>query len=152
MTAVPLGVVVSNRPQSMYFYNSTQILPVFPHTNKTHQSLPRPTMVPAILRRRLRLYPSVLNRHARPDARLLHGKSVQLADLVAFRHALAQLQPLFRGQAVGVDEAESLAGVEHAPVLPFELELVLFALFVLVELPGAVDGPVAKGAVAVFSS
>jgi hypothetical protein len=38
--------------------------------------------------------------------------------------------------------------VEHAPVLPFELELVLFALFVLVELPGAVDGPVAEGAVA----
>jgi hypothetical protein len=38
--------------------------------------------------------------------------------------------------------------VGHAVVLPFELELVLFALFVLVELPGAVDGPVAEGAVA----
>jgi hypothetical protein len=32
--------------------------------------------------------------------------------------------------------------------LPFELALVLFALFVLVELPGAVNGPVAQGAVA----
>jgi hypothetical protein len=105
-------------------------------------------MVPAILRRRLRLYPSVLNRHTTPDARLLHGQSVQLADLVALCHALADLQPLFRGQAVGVDEAQSFAGVGHAVVLPFELELVLFALFVLVELPGAVDGPVAEGAVA----
>ena len=105
-------------------------------------------MVPPILRRRLSLYSSVLNRHTIPDTRLLHGNSVQLAHLAAFRDALAHLQPLFCGQAVGVDEAESLAGVEHAPVLPFELEVVLFALFVLVELPGAVNGPVAQGAVA----
>ena len=105
-------------------------------------------MVPPILRRRLSLYPGVLNRHTIPNTRLLHGNSVQLAHLAAFRDALAHLQPLFCGQAVGVDEAESLAGVEHAPVLPFELEVVLFALFVLVELPGAVDGPVAEGAVA----
>lgn len=80
---------------------------------------------------------------------LQHGSSVQLAHLAALGHALAHLQPLFRGQAVGVDEAQSLAGVEHAPVLSLELELVLFALFGLVELPGAVDGPVAEGAVAV---
>lgn len=105
-------------------------------------------MVPAILGRRLGLYPAVLNRHTTPDALLPHGNSVQLAHLVALCLALAQLQPLLCGQTVGVDEAKSLAGVVHAHVLPFELALVLFALFVLVELPGAVDGPVAEGAVA----
>jgi hypothetical protein len=105
-------------------------------------------MVPPILRRRLSLYPSVLNRHAIPNTRLLHGNPVQLAHLAALCHALAHLQPLFCGQAVGVDEAQSFAGVEHAAVLPFELEVVLLALFVLVELPGAVNGPVAEGAVA----
>jgi len=105
-------------------------------------------VVPAILRRCLGLYPGVLNRHTLPDALLLHGKSEQLAHLVALCLTLAQLQPFFCGQAVSVDEAEGLAGMGHAPVLPFEFELVLFALFVLVELPGAVDGPVAEGAVA----
>lgn len=105
-------------------------------------------MVPAILGRRLGLYPAVLNRHTAPDALLPHGNSVQLAHLVAFCLALAQLQPLLCGQAVGVDEAEGFAGVVHAHVLPFELALVLFALFELVELPGAVDGPVAEGTVA----
>ena len=105
-------------------------------------------MVPAILRRCLGLYPGVLNRHTTPDALLPHGDSVQLAHLVTLCLALAQLQPLFRGQAVGVDEAKGLAGVEHAHVLPFELALVLFALFGLVKLPGAVDGPVAESAVA----
>lgn len=109
-------------------------------------------MVPAILRRRLSLYPGILNGHTVPNSMLQHSSSVKLAHLAALGHALAHLQPLFCGQAVGVDEAQSLAGVEHAPVLSLQFELVLLALFGLVELPGAVDGPVAKGAVAVFSS
>lgn len=111
-------------------------------------SLPRPAVVPAILGRCLRLYPAVLDRQAAPDSRLHHGKSVKPAHLVARCHALAQLQPLFCGQAVGVDKAESLASISHASVLLFELDRVLLALFVLVELPGAVDCPMAEGAVA----
>lgn len=46
-----------------------------------------------------------------------------------------------------VDETERLARVRHAVVLPLELELVLFAVLGLVELPCAVDGPVAESAV-----
>jgi hypothetical protein len=105
-------------------------------------------VVPAVLGRGLGLYPGVLNRHTIPNAFLHHGDSVQLAHLAALCFARAQFQPFFCGQTVGVDEAERFAGVGHAIVLLFEFELVLFALFVLVELPGAVDGPVAEGAVA----
>ena len=105
-------------------------------------------MVPAVPRRCLGLYPGVLDWHTVPDSLLLHRDSVQLAHLAALCLAHAQLQPLFCGQTVGVDEAKRFASVGHAPVLLLEFELVLLTLFVLVELPGAVDGPVAEGAVA----
>jgi len=111
-------------------------------------SLPRPRVIPAILRRRLSLYPCVLNRHTVPNAMLQHRNPVQLAHLAALCLARTQFQPFFCGQSVSINEAKCFAGVGHAPVLLFELELVLFALLVLVELPGAVDGPVAEGAVA----
>jgi hypothetical protein len=104
-------------------------------------------MVPAILRRGLGLYPCVLDWHTVPNTLLRHGDSEKLAHLVALCFTLTQLQPLLRSQAVGVDEAERLACAGHAVVLPFEIELVLHAEFRLVELPCAVDGPVAEGAV-----
>jgi hypothetical protein len=130
----------------MYFYNSTKI-----HSSssyKTSPSLPRPRVVPAILRRGLGLYSCVLDWHTIPDALLQHCNSEQLAHLVALCFTLAQLKPLLRGQAVCIDEAKSLTCTGHAVVLPFEIELVLHAEFRLVELPCAVDGPVAEGAVA----
>lgn len=105
-------------------------------------------MVPAISGRSLGLYPGVLDGHTVPDSLLLHGNSEQLAHLAALRLARAQFLPLLRCQAVVVDETERLACVRHAVVLPLELELVLFAVLGLVELPCAVDGPVAEGAVA----
>lgn len=104
-------------------------------------------MVPAILSRGIGLYPRVLNRHTIPDSLLLHGNSVKLAHLVAFCFALAELQSLFCGQTLVVDETERLTSGRHAVVLSFEVELVLGAALGLVELPCAVDGPVAEGAV-----
>jgi hypothetical protein len=129
----------------MYFYNSTKS----PSSSsyKISPSLPRPRVVPAILGRGLGLYPCVLDRHAVPNTLLRHSESEKLAHLVALCFTLTQIQPLLRGQAVGVDEAERLACAGHAVVLPFEIELVLHAEFRLVELPCAVDGPVAEGAV-----
>lgn len=105
-------------------------------------------MVPAILRRGVGLYSRVLNRHAVPDALLQHGDPVKLAHLVALclRHAV--LQPVGRGEALVIDEPERLARLGHAVVLPLEVELLLLAQVGLVELPCAVDGPVAEGAVA----
>jgi hypothetical protein len=105
-------------------------------------------VIPPILRRRLGLYPCILDRHAVPNALLQHRNPVQLAHLAALGLSRAQFQPLFCGQSMSINEAKCFAGVGHAPVLLFEFELVLFALLVLVELPGAVDGPVAEGAVA----
>lgn len=104
-------------------------------------------MVPAVLGGSIGLYPCVLNGHAVPDTLLLHGNPVKLAHLVAFCLALAELESLLRGQTLVVDETERLARRCHAVVLPFEIELVLHALLGLVELPCAVDRPVAEGAV-----
>lgn len=106
-------------------------------------------MVPAIPGRRVRLYPRVLNRHAVPDALLLHRDPEQLAHLVALCLSLAELQSLLRRETLVIDEAERLACVCHALVLLLEIGLLLVAEFELVELPCAVDGPVAEGAVAV---
>jgi hypothetical protein len=106
----------------MYFYNSTQN----PSSSsyKTPPSLPRPRVVPAILGRGLGLYSCVLDRHTVPNTLLQHGNSEQLAHLVALCFTLAQLKPLLRGQAMCIDEAESLTCAGHAVVLPFEIELV----------------------------
>lgn len=50
--------------------------------------------------------------------------------------------------AVAVHQPQVLACGPHGHVLPLELELLCGALLALEEHPGAVDGPVAQGAVA----
>lgn len=124
-------------------YNNTQISPL----SYKCPSLPRPGMVPTVLGRGVGLYSRVLDWHAVPNTLLLHSDPVQLAHLVAFCLALAELESLLRGQTLVVDETERLARRCHAVVLPFEIELVLHALLGLVELPCAVDRPVAEGTV-----
>lgn len=119
-----------------------------PHQSRQFPNLPRPRVVPAILRRGVGLYSRVLNRHAVPDALLQHGDPVKLSHLVALCLRHAMLQPFGRGEALVVDESERLARLGHAVVLPLEVELLLLAQVGLVELPCAVDGPVAESAVA----
>ena len=79
--------------------------------------LPRPSMVPAIPRRRVGLYPRVLNRYAVPDALLLHSNAVQLAHLVALRLAFAKLQPLLRRQArPALGHPPRIPALRHRPL------------------------------------
>ena len=104
-------------------------------------------MVPAILGRGVRLYSCVLNGHAVPDTLLLHRNPVKLANLLALCLGLTELEPLRCGQTVVVNQTKRLACGSHAVVLPFEIHLMLFALLGLVELPCAVDRPVAESTV-----
>ena len=111
------------------------------------QSLPRPAVVPAILGRGIGLYPCVLNWHTIPDSLLLHCNPVKLANLLTLCFGLTELEPLRCGQAVVVNQTKRLACHSHAVVLPLEVGLVLFALLGLVQLPCAVDCPVAESTV-----
>jgi hypothetical protein len=60
----------------------------------------------------------------------------------------AEPEPLCCGQTAVVNQTKRLASGGHAVVLSFEVHLVLFALLCLVELPCAVDRPVAESTVA----
>ena len=83
-------------------------------------------MIPALLRRRLRLQPPILNReHIAEDAALVH----RLAEEPA---------------AVAGARAQLLARGVHRVPLALEFQRLRPALLVLEELPGAVDRPVAE--------
>jgi hypothetical protein len=97
------------------------------------KSTPGPPAIPAVPTRPLGLYPRILNGHTLPHALLLHGHPEQLAFVLA------------AGQAIGADEAQLLAGLLHLVVLPLQIALFGDAEVALVELPGAMDGPVAEG-------
>lgn len=99
-------------------------------------------MVPSFPRWVLNLNPRILDGHALPDAVLAHGDAVQPTDILALGGCLGRA--LLDDKPVAVHEAQGLAGITHAVVLPLELELARLALLGLVELPCAVDGPVAE--------
>lgn len=83
-------------------------------------------MIPPLLTRPLSLQPPILNRHQiRIHALLVHGFAEQPA-------------------AIAGGGAQLLTRSRHGLVLALELELVCPALLGLVELPGAVDGPMTK--------
>lgn len=94
-------------------------------------------MVPALLARIVRLRPRVLDRHALPHIVLHHRRTVQAAR---------RLGGLTAYHAILVEQAQSLAGAAHAVVLALEVELLRVARLGLVQLPGAMDGPVTEGA------
>lgn len=83
-------------------------------------------MIPPVLTRPISLQPSILNReHIRKHALLVHRHPEQLPAIAGSR-------------------AQLLAGRVHRLLLALQVEEVLAALLRLVELPGAVDGPVAQ--------
>ena len=110
----------------------------------------RPRMIPSIFRRRLGLYPRILNRCSIPDIILPHRNPVQppyvLSAFTQLR--LAQSFSVCGCETMAVYQSQGFAGRRHAIVLPFELEFALQAHLCLVEAPGAVDGPVSEGSVA----
>lgn len=86
-------------------------------------------MIPPIPTRRISLQPPILNREQiRKNTLLIHRLSEQLSTIVG---AGTQL----------------LARTVHGMFLALELEAVRATLLGLVELPGAVDGPMAEVAV-----
>ena len=118
-------------------------------------------MVPSVPWWCIRLSSRILNRHAVPDALLLHCDPVQPSNLPLplGRHPQIGGRKLFgRGgcprdrrigryrQSILSNQAECLARRAHALVLPLKLRLLPLSCAPLVELPGAVDGPVAESA------
>ena len=146
-----------NKMRPMYSRTSPQ-LTTYVHNIPPIQiprPLPRPLMVPPIPRRRIRLRPRILNRDATHHPLL--GLPPSIIPLL--RHRLP-IQPatgrkarveLLRIHTLAVNMTDGqfpqlLARAPHAVVLALELEGLGQASLGLVELPGAVDGPVAEGA------
>lgn len=83
-------------------------------------------MVPSLSSRRLSLHASILDRdHIGKDTLLVHRHTEQLASITS-------------------TSAQLLACILHALILAHHLEFLLAALLGLEQLPGAVNGPVAK--------
>ena len=83
-------------------------------------------MIPPLLTRPISLQPSILNReHIRKHALLVHRHPEQFPAIAGSR-------------------AQLLTGRVHRLLLALQVEEVFAALLCLVELPGAVDGPVAQ--------
>lgn len=107
--------------------------------------LPHPPLIPPLPPRPLRLHPRILHRHP-PLPPLLHPLPLSLPHHPAPNTLLHHRLPK---QAVPHRPAmhpQLLARRAHAVVLAFELELGAAPELGLVQLPGAVDGPVAEGA------
>lgn len=88
-------------------------------------------MIPPLPRRRLRLQPPILN-----------GKQIRKHTTLVHR------DPEEFGPPLAAPRPQLLARRRHRLLLPLQLQLARAPLLRLVQLPGAVDGPVAQGAAA----
>lgn len=117
-------------------------------------SIPRPPMIPPLPPRKIRLQPCILHRHTPPNSPLNHRTAIQPTHILSSLSNRARIRPLptrlalIHAISVAVHEPQVLAGRAHRHVLALELELLGGAALAQKEEPGAVDGPVAEGAVA----
>ncbi|KAH7552790.1 hypothetical protein BM1_08741 [Bipolaris maydis] len=130
--------------------------PSYQNTNKppTNALIPRPSMIPPLPRRKIRLHPRILDRHTPPDAPLKHSTTIQPADVPALDAQPARIRALAPRLVLRhpipfiVQKPQVLARSPHAVVLALQLAFFGRPALAQEEQPRAVDGPVPQRAVA----